>query len=411
MEKKEGLLDVVTREPEFSHYLLLIALLLSFLLNIIIFLLIGLNNHPGRRTLVYHAKPSPTIFVDDLPQLMPAHQIQQPLPTPKALPAIPPALPTPVQQKKDEQRDMKAAEEERKKALDYLVKQLISAGNSEQGKVSLSVGTGSENESDITPDKLPIEQPHNERQDALSEPALTLDEKSPPKEKKVAVISPAMQAMHEQASRTVRPEPGQGLIKQVPYPVRPELGQGSQERVRNKPHEQAQKAQPQSKRQLTLADITAGFIKQVHNERSMSYHYDPNKKKGGGAPGVHSPSSAAANSREFALQMYASKVFTLMQQAAYTLTSMIYAQNDFEAITALEITIDERGKLLACQLNPAIGEKDIEDAVQTIVRRVGLFPAIPKHFGTDTITLTFPLSIRGAKGFGKYSLSYAFGGH
>lgn len=176
------------------------------------------------------------------------------------------------------------------------------------------------------------------------------------------------------------------------------------------PRSHQTRAAAQKPKQISLSDIANSFMRQVRNERDIKYNYDP-QKKNGGAPGVYSPANSSTDGKQLALQMYATKVFSMMQQSAHTFSSLIYANNDFETDSLLEITIDQTGKLLRARLNPPIGERDIEQAVQTIIKRVGLFPPIPKHFNTDTMTLTFPLNIRGSKGFGRYSLAYSVAGH
>lgn len=308
--------------------------------------------------------------------------------------------------------------------LNYLVQQLISYGNSNWGAVVSAVDdvpggqvmaqaepqpTAIEQQTEAaTEDNVQVAQESAENNGETAEEASEADAQQAHDEKPTlsdqdkeilqetaqsiaATLSEKTTAYLQHASaepRTVR--------RSSPGRTQP-IG-----RVSGNPH------QPSKSRSLTLADITHSFMKQVRDEKQIKYHYDPQQKgAGAGMPGVYSPAKNGCTGKELALQMYATKVFMMMQQSAHALSSLIYANTDFTEQSLLEITINYDGKLLRATLNPPIHEKDVELAVQKIVERVGLFPPLPKHFNTDSITLTFPLNIQGTKGFGRYSLSYS----
>ena len=287
--------------------------------------------------------------------------------------------------------------------LNYLVQQLISYGNSNWGAVVSAVDDlpGHSTMATAEPEPAPIE----DQSEPSSEKGEDAGEESSQKEGQEAAASDQSPSRQD---REIIQETAQAIAATMPA-EKTTYGQSTAHGGHHAAHRTSGSIAHPNKQQLTMADLAHSFMRQVRDEKQIKYHYDPQQQRGG-MPGVYSPAKNGCSGKELALQMYAGKVFMMMQQSAHALSSLIYANADFTEQSLLEITINYDGKLLRVALDPPIHEKDVELAVQKIVERVGLFPPIPKHFNTDSMTLTFPLNIQGTKGFGRYSLSYSASG-
>ena len=159
-------------------------------------------------------------------------------------------------------------------------------------------------------------------------------------------------------------------------------------------------------KQLTLADITRGYIKQMRQEQDSTGHCTYNQGGTGTGSiryGVNAPPTDGAALSE---QLYASKLYNLLEQSAQAYSSQIYSCHDLEMETMIEVTIEKSGKILDVALRPALPEKDMERALCLIVQRVGLFPPIPRQFRKQRIVLSIPIRIRSQSGFASYRLLY-----
>lgn len=152
---------------------------------------------------------------------------------------------------------------------------------------------------------------------------------------------------------------------------------------------------------LTLADITRGFVRNVKHEQAATSRYTYQGASRG--QGVYAPPTSGVAMAE---QMYASKIYSLLEQSAMAYSRKIYARQELDMETMLEVTIDKTGRILDVALNPCLAEKDMELALNTIVKSVGLFPPIPKQFKKQKIIVTIPLHIRSQQGFASYRLLY-----
>jgi len=159
------------------------------------------------------------------------------------------------------------------------------------------------------------------------------------------------------------------------------------------------------KKQLTLADITRGYIKQVRKEQesTSNYTYNPAGNNTAARHGAYAPPTDATALAE---QIYASKLYNLLEQSAMAYSSQIYSCRDLEMETVIEVTIEKSGKILDVVLKPELPEKDMQNALCLIVKRVGLFPPIPKQFHKQRIILSIPIRIRSKQGFASYRLLY-----
>lgn len=168
----------------------------------------------------------------------------------------------------------------------------------------------------------------------------------------------------------------------------------------------ASTTQKQAGKQLTLADITRGYIKQMRQEQDSTGHCTYNQGGTGTGSicyGVNAPPTDGAALSE---QLYASKLYNLLEQSAQAYSSQIYSCHDLEMETMIEVTIEKSGKILDVALRPALPEKDMERALCLIVQRVGLFPPIPRQFRKQRIVLSIPIRIRSQSGFASYRLLY-----
>jgi hypothetical protein len=157
---------------------------------------------------------------------------------------------------------------------------------------------------------------------------------------------------------------------------------------------------------LTLADITRSYVKQVHKEQNETGHYTYNKNgssSGSVAHGIYAPPASGVALSE---QLYASKLYNLLEQSAQAYSNQIYSCNDLDMQTIIEVTIEKNGKILDVTLNPPIPEKDMERALCLIVKKVGLFPPIPRQFHKQRIILSIPIHIHSRQGFASYRLLY-----
>jgi hypothetical protein len=160
-----------------------------------------------------------------------------------------------------------------------------------------------------------------------------------------------------------------------------------------------------TKKQLTLADITRGYIRQVKKEQASTGHcsYNSQGLNTMGPNGAYAPPASGIALSE---QLYASKLYALLEQSSQAYSRQIYSYKDLEMTTSIEVTIEKSGKILDVTLNPEIPEKDMERALFNIVQRVGLFPPIPKQFKKQRIILSIPIHIKSQQGFASYRLLY-----
>lgn len=59
----------------------------------------------------------------------------------------------------------------------------------------------------------------------------------------------------------------------------------------------------------------------------------------------------------------------------------------------VEITIDENGKLLNTTMLQASGNREIDSAIMKNFEFASPFPPLPKHFGTKTLSIIFPVKV------------------
>ena len=147
------------------------------------------------------------------------------------------------------------------------------------------------------------------------------------------------------------------------------------------------------KRSLSLADIARGYMRHVAQEQENT---------------VETQLRSLPTSKQMALQVYATKIFGLLEQAAKVNRKMLYAPENRTADAILILTIDQSGALVEASLTPPLHEKEIREWLFSFIDKVGLFPPIPKHLKKEKITLNFPLKIDMHQGFGTYSLYYGF---
>jgi len=163
-----------------------------------------------------------------------------------------------------------------------------------------------------------------------------------------------------------------------------------------KPIAQQKAPETETQNKPTLSDITKSYIQHVRREE-----FKAEQKQS--AQAIYAPH---ADGKNLAFQVYSSKVANCIQQAAHLQKNLIYAEKNFNAQSIVSLNLDKDGKLLHVNFSPPFEEKDISNAIESIMKRVGLFPPLPKSLEVDSIVLTFPINVRGEKGFGHYSLSF-----
>lgn len=144
-----------------------------------------------------------------------------------------------------------------------------------------------------------------------------------------------------------------------------------------------------SQRNLTLADISQGFMRSVQQESGHN--------------------SSACNAKELALQIYASKVWNSIKNAFLVGENRLRLPHAVSARTQLYVTINRSGQLVNIQLaySAQCAElKSIESLLIDRAQEVGLFPPFSAHMSGETQRFCFPLLIQGEEGFHSYSLRY-----
>ncbi len=141
---------------------------------------------------------------------------------------------------------------------------------------------------------------------------------------------------------------------------------------------------------ITLAQITQGFLKSMYQERGETPAHE-------------------LDALTMARQAYTSKVWHILRQSVNAHKRYITLQSNVNSNTVLSMLIRKDGTLLDIKLERPLANRDVEAIEQTIVRAAtttGLYPPIPAQFHADTITLRFPLNIRGHEGMHSYELNY-----
>jgi hypothetical protein len=140
---------------------------------------------------------------------------------------------------------------------------------------------------------------------------------------------------------------------------------------------------------ITMADIAKGFLKSMAQES-------------GGQP-------TSLNAEQLARQRYGTRVFSLLRQSnlAYRTPTRLY--EDVNTYGTFVLTIGKDGALISAELQhpkKSIDLNEIERTLVNLARKSGLFPPIPKQFNVDTITLSYPLGIRGHAGTHEFQFSF-----
>lgn len=140
---------------------------------------------------------------------------------------------------------------------------------------------------------------------------------------------------------------------------------------------------------ITMADIAKGFLKSMAQES-------------GGKP-------TSLNAEQLARQRYGTRVWSILRQSYNAYKSPTQLLNDIQTHATFVLSIDKAGKIISAELQHPKKTLDIiqiERSLLNAVYKAGLFPPIPKQFDVDTITLSYPLGIRGHEGTHMYDLIY-----
>lgn len=344
----------------------------------------------------------------------------------QALPAMPAALQNVTQAQIQKQIDEEGFEQ-------YLLKNAVSYGSYNQGSI---VSMGQEGSGTTEPqqkDEVPEEniepkeskqeepktKPEPEEKKAIedkttqneiiqAEQSADIHEQEQDVSQNKSVVDstsgmpPAIQLAEDILNNTgsswISPE--QPKETQKEQPPKPENRSQSTAQTNKSP------AKAPANKQLTLADITKGYIKHMRTEQDATGHCSYNQGRshsGSISRGAYAPPTDGAALSE---QIYASKLYNLLEQSAQAYASQIYSCHDLEMETMIEVTIEKSGKILDVTLRPELPEKDMQQALCLIVKRVGLFPPIPRQFRKQRIILSIPIHIKSQQGFASYRLLY-----
>lgn len=296
----------------------------------------------------------------------------------------------------------------------YTLQHAISYGSNAQGSI---VAPGEEstgnNKEDSTPQNISPQQHKEDAQpEQPHEPSADTSSKTEPESNSTNPVQPqpepheldqstASESNVYDALQAIVDHSGTSWVSQKPA-QQPASGIKSSTTMTQRAEKPGQ-ASP--KKQLTLADITRGYIKQVRKEQESTSNYTYNPA-GHNTPTRHGAYAPPTDGTALAEQIYASKLYNLLEQSAMAYSSQIYSCKDLEMETIIEVTIEKSGKILDVILKPELPEKDMQNALCLIVKRVGLFPPIPKQFHKQRIILSIPIRIRSKQGFASYRLLY-----
>lgn len=359
--------------------------------------------------------------------LMNALQQQQNNPTNNALPTTPPALKPTMQQLAQAQVLQQPDDEDGFEQ--YMLKNAVSYGSYNQGSVVTmgqegSGGTGTGQDSDRQ-----NKQEEAEKQEPSPEPETNnasdnISKEEAPMSESRSDTQTDSQENQEDGQEQSLVDPTSGMSPAIAQAEEILNNTGSswitKRQTHTPPHiqsrattlqpvfHQAHVSSPRknSSRQLSLADITSSYIKHMRQEQDSTGHYtctQGGSGQGSISHGVYAPPTGAAALAE---QIYASKLYNLLEQSAKAYSSQIYSCSDLEMETIIEVTIEKSGKILDVALKPTLPEKDMERALCLIVKRVGLFPPIPRQFRKQRIVLSIPIHIKSQQGFASYRLLY-----
>ncbi len=348
---------------------------------------------------------------------------QKPTIANKTLPTLPPALASSIQQIAQNQLKQELDEEGFEQ---YMLKNAVSYGSYNQGSVVTmgqeGIGEKDEHNSNVQqetgqPQKtmsLPEQDDtaindQNSNQESNSLPSAEEPSKSQETETSQEqdqslidtpseinpILAQAEQLLNETGSSWISPSKSQSASKTPTQQQRPNKTSSPNTYPKNR-----------QTRPLTLADITQSYVKHIRQEQEVTGHctYNQgNSSSGSIRHGVYAPPTDATALSE---QIYASKLYSLLEQSAKAYSNQIYSCKALEMETTIEVTLEKSGKILDVKLRPELPEKDMERALCLIIQRVGLFPPIPREFRKQKIILSIPIHIRSTPGFASYQLLY-----
>jgi hypothetical protein len=144
-----------------------------------------------------------------------------------------------------------------------------------------------------------------------------------------------------------------------------------------------------NKKQITVSDISRGFIKSMQQEAGFN--------------------QASRDMKQLALQIYATKIWNIIKTAFLVGDNGLHLTENVSTHTHLILTIDRSGKLLNIHLDypkQVTALRNIERLIISRAHQAGLFPPLPAQIPGTSKTFSFPLFIEGQKGFHAYSLGY-----
>lgn len=142
---------------------------------------------------------------------------------------------------------------------------------------------------------------------------------------------------------------------------------------------------------VTMGQIAQGFLKSLQQQAG------------------HNPGTTI-DAEQLARQRYGTRVWTLLSNS-YRATKMpTHLLGDITTQAIIVLTIKKDGTLLNIEMqhpNKSHDLREIESIILKAAKTAGLFPPIPNQFNVDTITLSFPLGIKGHQGVHVYDFMYS----
>ncbi len=263
---------------------------------------------------------------------------------------------------------------------EYIVEQILCAG--QQPTTVLfqdepSSGHKNNPQHDMTEAPQEIEQATPEQAHEACEHELFADTQD--QEELITLQDPEQELHEHEPEPTAQPEDGTHMVTEKPT-------EQTKPRRRKKTD---QRKRTVNKQNITLADISRGFMKSIQQEAGYN--------------------NATRDMRQLALQVYASKIWNLIKNSFLARESCLHLPRAVSAHTQLIVTIDRSGTLMDINLAypKHITElRHIEQLLVSSAQQAGLFPPLPEQIKGETKRFSFPLHIEAEEGFHSYALSY-----
>lgn len=137
------------------------------------------------------------------------------------------------------------------------------------------------------------------------------------------------------------------------------------------------------KKELTFADLAAGFLQTIHRTRTqgnalISRRGDPN---------------VAPTEQDLKYSSYMAKFQWYLEHSSRIHPFKPNPPISQDALMKILISIDKEGNVKAVQIVQTSGRIDLDAHIEKIITKASPFPELPEHFGTSLFTLPMTISI------------------